>query len=274
MMSWEKENEKGFDVVDGVLVSVTFRDPGIECVRVVVPKVRRKEILDAAHRGLVGGHFSHNKMVATMRNVFTWPGMNRDTRDYCRACVECQKAGRADQTKAPLIPLRVISVHYERLAVDIVGPLTRTKSGYKYLLTVLCVGMRYPYAISLKRVDAVIVAESLVDVIAHTGIPKENLSDQGSVFVGRFNQEMSKLLSIDRLKTSPYHLQTNGAIERWHSCLKGMLRKKDDRKTDWDRLIKYYCLLAYRATPRAATGFSPIQMLHGRNQRGPLEVMK
>ena len=273
MMSWAKEKEKGFDVVDGVLVSVMFRDPGIECVRVVVPKVRRKEILDVAHRGLVGGHFSHNRMVATMRNVFTWPGMNRDTRDYCRACVECQKAGRAAQPKAPLIPMRVISVPYERLAVDIVGPLTRTRSGYKYLLTVLCMGTRYPYAIPLKRVDAVTVAEALVEVIAHTGIPKEILSDQGSVFVGRLNQEMSKLLGIDRLKTSPYHPQTNGAIERWHSCLKGMLRKMDDRKTDWDRLIKY-CLLAYRATPHAATGFSPFEMIHGRNLRGPLEVMK
>ena len=91
--------------------------------------------------------------------------------------------------------------------------------------------------------------------------------------MGRLNQEMSKLLGIDRLKTSPYHPQTNGAIERWHSCLKGMLRKMDDRKTDWDRLIKY-CLLAYRATPHAATGFSPFEMIHGRNLRGPLEVMK
>ena len=69
-------------------------------------------------------------------------------------------------------------------------------------------GMRYPYAIPLKRVDAVIVAESLVDVIAHTGIPKEILSDQGSVFVGR----LSKLLVIDKLKNSPYHPQTNGTI--------------------------------------------------------------
>ena len=47
----------------------------------------------------------------------------------------------------------------------------------------------------------------------------------------------------------------------------------EDRKTDWDRLIKY-CPLAYRATLHAATGFSPFEMIHGRNLRGPLEVMK
>lgn len=87
---------------------------------------------------------------------------------------------------------------------------------------------------------------------------------------------MSKLLGIDRLKISPYHPQTNGAIERWHSCLKGMLRKMDDRKTGLNRLIKY-CLLAYRATPHAATGFSPFEMIHGpkraigSNERGMAE---
>ncbi len=134
----------------------------------------------------------------------------------------------------------------------------------------------YGYEVSLcysTRVDVVMVAEALVEVIAHKRITKEILSDQGSVFVGGLNQEMSKLLGFDRLKTSPYHPQTNGAIERWHSCLKGMLYKMDDRKTDCDRLIKY-CLLAYRATPHAATGFSPFEMMHGRNLRGPLEVMK
>ena len=58
-----------------------------------------------------------------------------------------------------------------------------------------------------------------------------------------------------------------------HSCLKGMLRKVEGGKEEWDRLLKY-CLLAYRATPHAATGFSPCELIHGRNLRGPLEAKK
>ena len=35
-----------------------------------------------------------------------------------------------------------------------------------------------------------------------------------------------------------------------------------------------YCLLAYRATPHAATLFSPYELVHGRQLRGPLQALK
>ena len=49
----------------------------------------------------------------------------------------------------------------------------------------MCLGSRYPYAIPLKRIDAESVAEALMEVISHTGIPVELLSDCGSVFLGK-----------------------------------------------------------------------------------------
>ena len=137
----------------------------------------------------------------------------------------------------------------------------------------MCLGTRYPYAIPLKKVDAITVAEGIMEVIAHTGIAMVLLSDQGSVFIGKVNSELCRLLNIEKLKTTAYHPQTNGVLERWHSCLKGMLRKVEGGKEEWDRLLKY-CLLAYRATPHAATGFSPYELVHGRNLKGPLEAMK
>ena len=51
------------------------------------------------------------------------------------------------------------------------------------------------------------------------------------------------------------------------------LRHLEDGREEWDRLLKY-CLLAYRATPHAATGFSLYELVHGRALRGPLEAMK
>ena len=137
----------------------------------------------------------------------------------------------------------------------------------------MCLGTRYPYCVPIKRVDAITVAEGLMEVIAHTSIPLELLSDQGAVFTGRVNQELCRLLNISKLRTTAYHPQTNGALESWHGCLKGMLRRLEDGREEWDRLLKY-CLLAYRATPHTATGFSPYELVHGRALRGPLEAMK
>ena len=50
--------------------------------------------------------------------------------------------------------------------------------------------------------------------------------------------------------------QSNGVLERWHRCLKQMLRKIDKGQGQWDKLLKY-CLLAYRETPHMVTGYSP-----------------
>ena len=108
----------------------------------------------------------------------------------------------------------VISVPYQRLACDLVGPLNRTKSGFRYILTVMCLGTRYPYAIPLKKVDAITVAEGIMEVVAHTGIPMELFSDQGSVFIAKVNSEHCHLLNIEKLKTTAYHPQTNGVLER------------------------------------------------------------
>ena len=120
------------------------------------------------------------------------------------------------------------------------------------------VPLRYPS----KKVDARTVAEGILEVIQHTGITKELLTDQGSVFTSRLNKDLCELLGIDHIVTTAHHPQTNGMLERWHACLKGMLMKVQTDPKEWDRMLKY-CLLAYRATPHSATGFSPYELIHG-----------
>ena len=177
------------------------------------------------------------------------------------------------QPRVPMVETPIISTPYQRLACDLVGPLTRTKSGHRYVLTVICVGSRFPYAVPLKRVDAESVAEGLTEVISHTGIPRELLTDQGSVFTGTLAKQVCELLSIKKLQTTAYHPQSNGILERWHGSLKGMLRKLSGVGREWDRLLKF-CLMCYRGTPHTATGFSPFELVHGYSMRGPLEAIK
>lgn len=98
-----------------------------------------------------------------------------------RGCAECQKASRQGVRRAPLIPLLTIEEPFERIAMDIVGPLPRSKAGYRYIL-VICdyATRRYPKAVPLQTVDAEHVAEALVKLFSRVGIPREILTDQGS----------------------------------------------------------------------------------------------
>ena len=42
---------------------------------------------------------------------------------------------------------------------------------------------------------------------------------------------------------------------------------------NWDRMLPFL-LFAYREVPHASTGFSPFELIYGRDVRGPLEVLK
>ena len=69
---------------------------------------------------------------------------------------------------------------------------------------------------------------------SNTGIPAELLHDQGTVFVGKVTKTLCELLNVKQIKTTAYHPQTNGILERWHGCLKDMLRKQEEGPREWD----------------------------------------
>ena len=74
------------------------------------------------------------------------------------------------------------------------------------------------------------------------------------------------MLHVKALRTSPYHPQTD--VERFNETLKEMLRKSaQDNRWDWERLLPYV-LFAYREAPQASTGFSPFELLYGRDTPG------
>lgn len=174
---------------------------------------------------------------------------------------------------APLVPLPVIQEPFQRIAIDIVGPLQRSLKGNKYLLTLMDFATRYPEGVPLRRIDAESVAEALCHVFTRLGIPEEILSDRGSNFMSELMANMFGLLQVEHIKASPYHPETNGMLERFHATLKAMLRKTRDHPKNWDDWVPYV-LFAYRDAPQAATGFSPFELLFGRGVRGPLSVVQ
>ena len=177
-------------------------------------------------------------------------------------------------TRAPMISLLVIGEPFEWIAMDVVGPLPRTRSGHRYVLVICDYATRYPEAVAMETVDAKVVAEELLKLFSRVGIPKEILTNQGSNLTSQLLAELYGLLHVKALRTSPYHPQTDGLVEPFNGTLKEMLRKsaQEDGK-DWDKLLPF-SLFAYREAPQESTGFSPFELLYGRDIHGPLDVIK
>ena len=176
----------------------------------------------------------------------------------CRTCAECQKTAPGRKLRAPLVPLPIIEESFQRIAMDIVGPLPRSRAGNKYILVVCDYATRYPEAIPLRSIDAEHVAEELLKIFARVGVPEEILTDQGSIFTSQLLAELYRFLHVHPIRTTPYHPQTDGLVERFNQTLKSMLRKAaTEVGKDWDKLLPYL-FFAYREVPQASTGFHPL----------------
>ena len=105
-------------------------------------------------------------------------------------------------------------------------------------------------------------------------MPEELLSDQGSLLLSGVMKEVSRLLSLNQLVTTPYHPMCNGLVERFNGTLKMMLRRMcAERPKDWDRYSPEF-LFAYMEGPQKSLGFSPFELLYGRTVRGPMRILK
>ena len=134
-------------------------------------------------------------------------------------------ARKLKSNRAPFSPVAFVTEPFRKIAIDIVGELPRSSTGYKYILTIVDYATRYPEAIPLRSVSSKTVADALVQYFCRMGIPQELVSDQGSNFVGRLMTQLYEQLRITKIKTSVYHPEGNGLVERFNGTLKAMLKK-------------------------------------------------
>ena len=175
----------------------------------------------------------------------------------------------------PLGKLPLINTPFKRVAVDIVGPIEpRSEKRNRYILTMIDYATRYPEAVALPSIETERVAEALVEMFSRVGIPDEMLTDCGSQFTTEVMKEVSRLLSLQQLTTTPYHPMCNGLVERCHATMKQMLRRMcAERPKDWDKYLPAL-LFAIREVPQESLWFSPFELLYGRSVRGPMAILR
>ena len=275
----EIEGKAKFFYREGILFR-KFQSPGVEHGRIftqlVVPKQYRVVCMQLAHDSLMSGHLGADRTVNKVLAEFFWPGIQADVRRFCRSCDICQRTTAKGKTrKVPLAKMPVIDEPFRRVAVDLVGPLQpATDRGNRYILTLVDYATRYPEAVALKGIETEQVAEALVEIFCRVGVPREMLTDMGAQFTSSLMTEVSRLISLKQLSTTPYHPMCNGLVERFNGSLKQILKRLcAEKPKDWDKYLGAV-LFAYRDVPQESLGFSPFELVYGRSVRGPMSILR
>ena len=169
------------------------------------------------HESAFNGHLGAKKTILRILPNFFWPGLRQDLIRFCRSCDVCQRTfKRGSVKKVPLGSMPLIDTPFKRVAVDTVEPIAPlNEAGHRYILTLVDYATRYPEAVPLKKITTQAVAKALLNIYRRVGIPEEVLTDQGSQFMSQRMQEVSRLLSIKDMTSTPYHPICNGLVERW-----------------------------------------------------------
>ena len=250
---------------EGVLWRLAKNEATDQTHRVlVVPVTQIRDILVDHHDSLMAGHFGIAKTFKGISARYWWVGMFNAIKQYCDSCEVCAK-NKIDShpTKAQLNPIQSNGI-FQVISMDFKGPLTETKNGNKYILAFFDLFSKYCECVALPSTEAELVARCFYErIISRWGMPRSVHSDQGSNFVGKIMTELCEILGIKKTKTSPFHPEGNGQIERFNSTLGAALRRFVNPQTDnWDDILPAI-VYAYNTSVHSTTGVSPYFILHG-----------
>ena len=272
------EEERNFKIHEGRLFKIVKEEivPGIikPTLRLVIPKSIRKSAVYACHDDIVAGHLGFKRTLLRIQQRYWWPKMTKDVRWYVQSCKKCQFSKRDQGRKGgPLNPLPPRNEPFEVIGMDLIFPMPKSNNGNIAILVWEDYATRWSEAIPLADTSAATIGKAFwFNIVCKYGCPRTVLTDLGRNFMSSMFEELLRFTKTDRLRTTAYHPQTDGLVERQNQTLKQMIRTYVDRKQkDWDDLLPYLCL-AYNTSVHSSTGSTPYFLLYGREATLPVDI--
>ena len=262
-------------IVDNVLYRLWWEQGKKQPMyQLVLPQSLRDLALSQLHNQATSGHMGIKRTIARVRRRYYWTGYKTDICDWCSKCEVCQKRKSPLRKHKGPMHQYVVGVPFERIALDITGPLPETEQGNKYVLVLSNYFTRWVEAFPIRDIEAKTVADVMLQgFFSRYGVPKQIHSDQGTQFESKLFQELCRVFGIEKTRTTPYHPQSDGLVERFNRTLGDMLSKLVNiSHRNWDEVLPYV-MMAYRSSVHESTGQSPSSMHFGHEIQLPIDLL-
>ena len=240
--------------------------------QLVVPVKKRQEFIRQFHDSLFAGHLGITRTVFRLQHRVYWPGLRGDVQTYIQSCTTCIARKSPCPRKVPMGHVNV-GHRWERVAMDLLDMSVTTSRGNRYVLVMVDCFTRWTEAFPLPDKTAQSVADAFFNqVVCRFGIPSVIHSDQGREFENRIMQELCLLGGAHKTRTTPYHPESDGMVERFNRTLLMMLAMfAGKNRDDWDDLLPAV-MMAYRSSVQESTGFSPYRLMFGEECTLPMDI--
>ncbi|XP_055880846.1 uncharacterized protein LOC129925304 [Biomphalaria glabrata] len=264
-----------FKFENDILVRQTILN-GRKVKQLVLPQKYWQDALVIVHDNNMSAHSGTKKCFKNLSRHFFWPNMKTTIAKYIGSCDICQKKeAKGRMGKAPLQAMDEPTEPFQKIAIDIIGPLTKTESNSRYILTIIDMFTRYPEAVALSNIDTENIINGLTQKwITRYGMPKILLTDNASQFRSEQFKKWMEQSGMRHMTSSVYHAEGNGTCEWFNGGLKRALAKiVQNNQSHWDRYINFV-LFAHRNNVHEATQFSPYELVYGRKPRDEIQIFK
>lgn len=245
-----------------------FRNSSIT-IKVMVKEQPTQEeqlqILKEFHENPMGGHQGITRTYRRISQQYQWKGMRQMIKDYVLSCTVCQFSKTTNRTiKEPMVITTTASRPFEKIFMDIVGPLPKSTSGNAFILTLQDDLSKFAWAVPMYNHEANTVAHHFVtQFVCLHGLPQTLVTDCGTEFLSKVFKEVCTQLKIKQTSTSPYHPQSNGSLERSHRTLGEYLRSFANKNPqNWDAHVPF-AMFCHNSTVHSATNFQPYELVYG-----------
>ena len=262
------------EMVEDVLHRRVEKGTRDERLVLVVPRKMRSCLLHLSHNDPSSGHMGINRCLERLQRHYYWPGITSEVQLWIAECEQCNR--RKPQVPGQRASMESIKVEgpMELWAMDVMGPLPMTARGNQYILVMSDHFTKWVEAVPMANQCAGTTAKAFVDeVVTRHGVPEKLLTDQGRNFEADLMKKVFQLLGVKKLRTSPYHPQTDGQVEIFNRTLKGILTAYVNQDhNDWDVHLPL-ALFAYRTSMHCSSGVTPFKAVYGREATSPLTLM-
>lgn len=230
------------------------------------------DLIEEFHNSPHGGHSGVKRTTNKLKQKYVWKRMNKMVKKYVNQCHFCKINKQFRKTKEMLEITDTPSRTFEIMSIDTVGPKIMSDN-FRYILTVQCDLSKYLIAVPIPTKEARSIAKALVDhVILIYGSFKILKSDLGTEFVNEIFVNICELLKIKHVKSTAYHHESLGSIERSHRVLNEYLLNFSDGYS-WHDWVQYFTF-SYNTTPHVETGFTPFELVFGRLVTLPSDIFE